>query len=141
MVRARNRGAEPGSGASAVDQSGQEQNSPGPGGVQENTGSLVLPQTTDQVQNEGGLGSKVFPVLRDDRLPARAGRGAALLVRPVGFLYLVFLWLAAAGVGARGQQPVNPTQPPAPASPEEQRKKTPPVPPGSVLPSYNSTQQ
>jgi outer membrane protein assembly factor BamA len=100
-----------------------------------------LPQTTDQVQNEGGLGSKVFPVLRDDRLPARAGRGAALLVRPVGFLYLVFLWLAAAGVAARGQQPVNPTQPPAPASPEEQRKKTPPVPPGSVLPSYNSTQQ
>ena len=37
------------------------------------------------------------------------------------------------------QQPINPTQPPTPASPEEQRKKTPPVEPGSVLPTYNTT--
>ncbi|MGA8109333.1 MAG: POTRA domain-containing protein [Acidobacteriaceae bacterium] len=40
------------------------------------------------------------------------------------------------------QQPVTPsTQPPNPASPLEQRKKTPPVPPGSVLPSYNTTRE
>ncbi len=43
-------------------------------------------------------------------------------------------------VPSRAQQPINPTQPPTPASPEEQRKKTPPVEPGSVLPSYNNTQ-
>lgn len=65
----------------------------------------------------------------------------ALPVRPAGRLYLLFLFLIVAGVAARAQQPVNPTQPPTPASPEEQRKKTPPVEPGSVLPSYNSTQQ
>ena len=49
--------------------------------------------------------------------------------------------MLAAPSAARAQQPINPTQPPTPASPEEQRRKTPPVPPGSVLPSYNNTQQ
>ncbi|MGB6132125.1 MAG: POTRA domain-containing protein [Acidobacteriaceae bacterium] len=38
----------------------------------------------------------------------------------------------------RAQQTVIPTQQvPNPGSPEQQRKKTPPIPPGSVLPSYN----
>jgi outer membrane protein assembly factor BamA len=36
------------------------------------------------------------------------------------------------------QQPINPT--PNPASPTEQRQKVPPVPPGSVLPSYENVQ-
>src|SRR5579872_4691694 len=39
------------------------------------------------------------------------------------------------------QQPVIPTtQPPNPASPQQQQKKTPPVQPGSVLPSYIESQ-
>ncbi|HEY1499838.1 MAG TPA: POTRA domain-containing protein [Acidobacteriaceae bacterium] len=52
---------------------------------------------------------------------------------------LVLGWASA--LPAWGQQPINPTQPPTASSPEDQRKKTPPVPPGSVLPSYNTTQE
>ncbi len=53
----------------------------------------------------------------------------------------VVVFLAFAALPLHGQQPVNPTQPATPSSPEQQRKKTPPVAPGSVLPSYNSTKQ
>ncbi|HEX4310293.1 MAG TPA: POTRA domain-containing protein [Acidobacteriaceae bacterium] len=48
--------------------------------------------------------------------------------------------LLGGAVSLRAQQPLNPTQPPVASSPEQQRLKTPPVPPGSVLPSYNTTQ-
>ena len=53
----------------------------------------------------------------------------------------VVLLLATFPLPALAQEPANPTQPVTPSSPEQQRKKTPPVEPGSVLPSYNSTQQ
>ncbi len=60
----------------------------------------------------------------------RAGRVARLLL----------VLGAAAPLVALGQQPINPTaQPPSQTSPAQQRKKTPPVSPGSVLPSYNNT--
>ncbi|MGB6870104.1 MAG: POTRA domain-containing protein [Acidobacteriaceae bacterium] len=56
---------------------------------------------------------------------------------------MLLLAAALAACAPRGfaQQPINPdAQVPNPASPEQQRKKTPPVPPGSVLPSYNNIQ-
>ena len=95
---------------------------------------------TLSAQNEGGLGSKVFSALRGKQ--QRDGEGTAkrsLSSRLVQGLCLVMLISCGAQL-VWAQQPINPTQPPTPASPEEQRKKTPPVPPGSVLPSYTATQ-
>ncbi len=63
------------------------------------------------------------------------------LLRPARLWCCLALSLIAAAAPLRAQQPINPNQPPTPASPEEQRKKTPPVPPGSVLPSYNNTKE
>ncbi|HEX4038540.1 MAG TPA: POTRA domain-containing protein [Acidobacteriaceae bacterium] len=45
------------------------------------------------------------------------------------------------GLPLLAQTVIPSTQPPNPASPMQQRKKTPPVPPGSMLPSYNTTQE
>ncbi|MGA8528256.1 MAG: POTRA domain-containing protein, partial [Acidobacteriaceae bacterium] len=57
---------------------------------------------------------------------------------PVFLLAAILLVCAFPGLA---QQPINPSaQAPTPGSPAQQRKKVPPVPPGSVLPSYNSTQ-
>ncbi len=86
------------------------------------------------------MGSKVFLILRGwpRGRTGTAHRNAGWL--PAWALCLPLFFLAAGALSLRGQQPVNPTQPPTPASPEEQRRKTPPVPPGSVLPSYNTTQ-
>jgi len=96
---------------------------------------------TFPAQNEGGLGSKVFSALRDELQRDRAGSVA----RDPGLLLMLVLCLVVltgtAAQPVRAQQPINTTQLPTPASPEEQRKKTPPVPPGSVLPSYNTTQE
>lgn len=56
----------------------------------------------------------------------------------------VFALLLPLSSSAHAQQqpgPVVPTQqPPNPESPAQQRQRTPPVPPGSVLPSYNNVQ-
>jgi outer membrane protein insertion porin family len=59
-------------------------------------------------------------------------------LRSLGPSALLFVALSAP---LAAQQPVLPTQPATPSAPEQQQKKTPPVPPGSVLPSYNSTRQ
>jgi outer membrane protein insertion porin family len=97
------------------------------------------------VQNEGGLGSKVLPGVRDNQPQGRAGaaeREPASRSRHAWVLCFVGLLLWVTGLTVRAQQPINPTaQPPTPGTPEQQQKKTPPVPPGSVLPSYNTTQQ
>lgn len=56
-----------------------------------------------------------------------------------GYWLVPFVVLAVAPL--RGQAPVNnQAEPLSASSPEQQQKKTPPVPPGSVLPSYNTTQ-
>jgi len=53
---------------------------------------------------------------------------------------IIFLLLLACRSAVYAQQPASPAaQPPGAGSPEQLQKKTPPVPPGSVLPSYNST--
>jgi outer membrane protein insertion porin family len=97
------------------------------------------------VQNEGGLGSRVFPVVRDNQPQGRAGaaeRELASRSRHAWVLCFAGLLLCVTGLTLRAQQPINPSaQPPTPGTPEQQQKKTPPVPPGSVLPSYNTTQQ
>ncbi|HEX3985948.1 MAG TPA: POTRA domain-containing protein [Acidobacteriaceae bacterium] len=55
------------------------------------------------------------------------------------FFVLLLTGALGASVGF-AQQPINPTaQAPSPGSPAQQQKKTPPIPPGSVLPSYNTT--
>lgn len=86
--------------------------------------------------NEGRLGSTGLTGAR--RIPPPGRR----LVRPSGLLpALLCILLPALAAPVLAQQPVNPTaQVPTPGSPAQQRKKTPPVPPGSVLPSYEETQ-
>jgi outer membrane protein insertion porin family len=96
------------------------------------------------MQNEGGLGSKVIPALSDKLRWARSGaaEGHAASFCPGRALSLLVVLYAAAVVPLRAQQPINPgAQAPTAGSPEQQRKKTPPVPPGSVVPSYNTTQE
>lgn len=94
------------------------------------------------VLDEGGLGSKGFSALRKGWGRQRGGRAERSLAPPAAqVLCLAGLLLGAGVLTLRAQQPINPTQPPTASSPEEQRKKTPPVPPGSVLPSYNTTQE
>ncbi|HTX41355.1 MAG TPA: POTRA domain-containing protein [Acidobacteriaceae bacterium] len=68
--------------------------------------------------------------------PRPAGPGVPHFRLVAWLLALVIAW----GVTPlSAQQTVSPTQQvPNPGSPEQQRKKTPPVPPGSVLPSYNN---
>jgi outer membrane protein assembly factor BamA len=63
---------------------------------------------------------------------------ASLRVGRIALLLLALSW--AFPVLLQGQQPMNPTTEPSQTSPVQQRKKTPPVPPGSVLPSYAETQ-
>ncbi|MGB6160035.1 MAG: POTRA domain-containing protein, partial [Acidobacteriaceae bacterium] len=90
------------------------------------------------------MGSKVLPVRGNVR-----GAPAGTAERPPAFL-LRFGWAlswcalawAVSAFPALAQEPINPAaQAPTANSPEQQRKKTPPVPPGSVLPSYNTTQE
>jgi outer membrane protein insertion porin family len=51
----------------------------------------------------------------------------------------LFVLLLAGGMRLIAQQPLNPTpQVPHPTPPTRQHRKTPPVPPGSVLPSYSN---
>ncbi len=83
--------------------------------------------------------------MHDEGIFPTHGKGTP---RPAGSLpassFRLALWLLGILIafGVRplhAQQTVMPTQQvPNPASPEQQRKKTPPVPPGSVLPSYNN---
>ena len=89
-------------------------------------------------QYEGGLGSRESSPLQNEA--GTRSRRRQLLFVP---------WLAALcvamGLGGCwpvwGQQPVVPTQqPPNPKAPKEDEKRVPPVPPGSVLPSYNQVQ-
>jgi len=56
-------------------------------------------------------------------------------------LLVVLSLLLVLALPLNAQLPENQGQPPTPASPEQQRKKTPPVPPGSVLPSYNQARE
>ncbi len=70
-----------------------------------------------------------------------ASRRPRLAGGPACALVLIVALLAARPLRAQ-QQPVIPgTPPPQTTPPEQQRQKTPPIPPGSVLPSYNSVQQ
>lgn len=70
----------------------------------------------------------------------RRGRGIPAI--RYGFVCISILTLLACAPRVLGQQqPVVPTQrPPNPESPNQQQKRVPPVPPGSVLPSYNHVQ-
>lgn len=83
------------------------------------------------------MGSQHLPDLQRgaDVRSARRVRALAL-----AFILLWAAWLVIPQ-SARAQQPVVPTQqPPNPETPAEQQKRVPPVPPGSVLPSYNDVQ-
>ena len=102
-----------------------------------------MPQTFPR-QNEGGLGSKVFPV-RDNLRRAPAGTAERPPTSLLRFGW-VLSWFALAwtlsALPAQAQEPINPAaQAPAANSVEQQQKRTPPAPPGSVPPSYNTTRE
>ena len=87
--------------------------------------------------DEGGLGSTQFFPSRANSLLIRAGVAPAFLRPRSTRLFLLVLFMS---LPLLAQQPINPeAQVPNPASPAQQRKKVPPVPPGSVLPSYNNS--
>lgn len=68
------------------------------------------------------------------RTKGRAGQGP-------WWLLCVLVLMAGAG-RAHAQQPINQqAQPPSSGSPAQQREKTPPIPRGSVLPSYNEVRE
>jgi outer membrane protein assembly factor BamA len=89
--------------------------------------------------DEGGLGLKVFSVLRDLLPQDRAAIG--LPPRFAWFLLLCSIFVISAPRRLHAQQPINTSPAASPATPQQQRKKTPPVPPGSVLPSYIQVQE
>jgi len=90
------------------------------------------------MRNEGGLGSTAVNGLRKNSRSARL-LGCFAPAPRLFFVFAVAGALAAGSAPAWAQQPINPgAQLPTPGSPSQQRKKVPPVPPGSVLPSYNN---
>ena len=89
------------------------------------------------MRNEGGLGSTAVPGLRKNPCLARL----LWCFAPISRLFFAFVVavLFAGAAPLLAQQPINPSaQVPTPGSPAQQEKKVPPVPPGSVLPSYNN---
>lgn len=82
--------------------------------------------------------SDLYDFLSQDRKRAAKLRGVGRWGKAVLLAALVY---APAAV-VRGQLPIGQqtNQPPTPASPSQQRNKVPPVPPGSVLPSYAAKQ-
>jgi outer membrane protein insertion porin family len=90
------------------------------------------------------LGSIVFPVLRDSQPRARTlapDRCVASPIRQACVLFALVLLAGFAATPLKSQVPEASAQAPTSASPEQRRKKTPPVPPESVLPAYNETRQ
>ncbi|HZZ38019.1 MAG TPA: POTRA domain-containing protein [Acidobacteriaceae bacterium] len=85
------------------------------------------------------MGSTAVPVVRNNLCPAHRALPRRF-AGPFGSrsVFVLAGVLLACASPSFAQQPVNPGAP-TPGSPAQQRRKTPPVPPGSVLPSYNST--
>ncbi len=85
------------------------------------------------MQDEGSLGSMDSSALREERLPRSAPPDVPNRVWAAAFAILLLV-----AVPLLAQQPINPTpQAPHPTSPARQRRRSPSVAPGSVLPSYN----